>query len=308
MTSIAWLEKQISSAENALDAGSRATPVGRLSAASIEHHLNELRAELRCALEERELEVLDLGLNIPQEPAKDSSLPLGLLGDISTHLANTIHYIARFEERGTFGGQIPDEIRSTMDLRLASIQAGGSTHLWITGQTAPDLFGHSLLAESLKTTFEILSSEDPVALIDAASEAGPRSVSSLASLLRSVQRADAGLSLKWESPSGATRRWTGDSAAINRLAESLAALEELPGERIEEVGEIVTLSSRRHFELMVPGEPSPLTARVSQEAKDHLEDFHVGQKVAATLNRKVFKSRATGLQKNKYILEELRAL
>ena len=75
--------------------------------------------------------------------------------------SDALHESSYFRKFGRLhkAAPIPSDIISKMDLRLADI-APGSARVFITGKLEADMFGHSLLEDSLTGALDLLMSED----------------------------------------------------------------------------------------------------------------------------------------------------
>lgn len=306
MSSIAQLEKKVLAAEQALAQKRSAPKTGLaydLSFSSLEDHLRDLQTQLKVAKEQRYLEVLELVVGDQEGFGRRGTIALDLVGRLSVHLSKAIYGAARYSEVGTVGGAIPQAIKDIMDLRLAAVNPG-STRLFITGRTSPDLFGDSLLENTLETAFDILESQGPKDLVTAISEAGPRSAKNFKEFLEVLQDLRASSILSWTPPGRSPRTWKGEPEVVARLLLDLDAVERDEPEDKEFVGEIVTLSSRRDFEMQVAPKEF-IRARVPKRLVERLGEFHVGQEVAARMKRELTRHRATGEERESYLLERL---
>lgn len=273
--------------------------LGNLPLAGLRRRLSELQEHLREEKARRDKEVLDVSLS--SDPTEAGSIPLGLLGSIGNHLAKALHQTSRFIERGTTGGAVPEEITQRLDLRLAGLRQG-STRLLITGNTAPDLFGRSLLEETLSNAFELLNAASTDELTDAVAAVGEPGTNAFRELMKDLAGAGCSVEFDWNAPSGKRYRWKGDPDHVQQLAGSLEGFKQEPPETLEIHGETVTLSSKGRFEIRADsGESYPGTIE-SEDVLKQVEALHIKQSVTAKVRAAKIRNRITGAERITYRL------
>jgi hypothetical protein len=292
MKTIAELEEQIREVTGLLedaDARSEADSSAALAAASLRHHVDALQQQLHLEKQRRAREVIELRFR--GELASFGSLPLDLLGKVSYEIARALGHVARMRYFGT-EGKITKEISRTLDLRLEGISPG-STRLFISGDTAPDLFGHSLLEETLRETFAFLQSPSTNELAESAARVGDKATRALREFLRSVGHAELALDMSWEAPDEQELLWSADAREVRQLADSLNSLIPEEPEVLAVTGEIITVSARRPFELMAD-DGVEYSARVPEALARDIKDYRVGQRVNVAIQVKSVRNRVTG--------------
>ena len=279
----------------------------RLGRQSMEQHVDDLQQQLRSAKAERETEVVELRLL--GEIAKAGALPLNILGEIATDLSRALHAASYYVRSGReLVSRVPSDITHSLNLRFADVQPG-STRLFITGTLSPDLFGRSLLEESLDGTFELLRASSDDDLEDAVSSIGFRSVRKLGELLETLDKAGLAAEVKWDSPQGDRLRWEGSQQDIRRLTQSLKRLRTTEPEHINVRGQIIALSLKGRFELRVRDEEEDRqrTYRGTFPARlnEDVQQVRLGQEVVARLEVSKVVNEATGHSKTRYALVAL---
>jgi len=302
MISIAELEHQIDLATAQLEDASPRTAASfseELSNASLEAHVTQLRELLRTKLEQRGREVLELRFR--GSLADSGSLPLHILGKLAVSLSSTIGHAAQLIKSGSERKRVPREIEMEINLRLAGL-AAGSTRVFIVGDTAPDLFGRSLLEETLKDTFALLNaSSSPENLIGAVANVGFRAADALRSFIAIIGKAELSLELNWESPQEEWVTWGADSSALRRLADTLSHLAPEEPQRIPIAGEVVTISAKRPFELRTE-DGEEYSVKVPDVLTEDVRRLSVGQEVQATLEKQTVRNKITGQDKTTFML------
>lgn len=143
-----------------------------------------LTAEIIERQRQREQEIIEVRLI--GRTATRGTLPLDTLALVSKSLADTLHAVSKYTAAGRSQRRdiLPD-VKRRLDLRLARV-AAGSTRLFVSGQTSPDLFGNSLLNTSLERTFDLLAADNPDAVLDQMLVVGHQSILALQRFLRGI--------------------------------------------------------------------------------------------------------------------------
>ena len=194
----------------------------------------------------------------------------------------------------------------TMDLRLEGI-AAGSTKLFITGETAPNLFGESLLEDTLRETFQFLQSPTPDDLAEAVGQVGPLAAGAFQQLFKAIGGSQLALDVTWEAPDDQELTWSAEAWKVRQMSVTLSQLTAEEPEIIKVSGEIITLSARRPFELR-SSEGIEYSARVPESRANDIKGFKVGQTVAVTFERQRVRNQITGSDKSTLTLLSMAAV
>ena len=108
----------------------------------------------------------------------------------------------------------------TINLQLAGI-GYGSTKLYLSATLNPNLFGYSLIEDSLEKTFQVFKAQSSQELTDSVSEIGPRSAGSLNRLLKTLSRNDLEAELSWIDPQEKKHDWDGSAENILQMTNTL---------------------------------------------------------------------------------------
>lgn len=122
------------------------------------------------------------------------------------------------------------DVVSALNLKLAGL-AYGSTRIFVTGNSMPDMTGESLLQATLTQTFRLLNSTHDD-FYDAVDAVGGKSAHQLSEFMKSLDDAGLAAEFTWQSPKG-RQYWEGRPDEITRIRALLDTLRE--PERYEEV-------------------------------------------------------------------------
>ena len=214
----------------------------RSTVKNAQQRLEELRAELALQQRLREREVVELRLVGPL--AQQGRLPLAAFGGLLNALDTTLHEASHFVEYGSRRGAARTSlVKQLLGLRFEQVLPG-SSRIFLTGNTAPNLFGESVLANGLDRTFTLLDAPTNPAMEDAAARVGTRTVAGAKRLADVSLRYGMGFDLRWQPPAGETRLWSGDAPRLAFLTSRLGRLAEQTPEREAFQGEIIAQSMR----------------------------------------------------------------
>ena len=247
--SIKNLEAKITQAENLLDIkikqlADRNDFALELSIRSLKSHIEDLSFQLKTAKNQREKEVIELRL-IGRD-VDNGTIPLDFLANLSKYFSGLITSAsAKLKNGKDVSGAISSEITNPLNLRFAEI-SHGSSRLFITGDTAPDLFGESLLENSLNGLFEILNSDLNSGLSDQVHFMGLRSTHNLAEFLKVLRKRSIELELSWSAPNETKHFWKGRRdkiQSLERLLDGFSASDPVDI-RIKGVVELISKSGK----------------------------------------------------------------
>lgn len=157
-------------------------------------------------------------------PRANGSIPLDSFLDTIGPLTRSWKYAAHRLRYGrdAVRGAAPDVV-SALNFKLAGL-APGSTHVFITGNAAPDLTGDSLLQATLNQTFRLLNSHQGD-FYDAVDAIGGKSAHQLGEFMRGLDRAGLAVEFSWRS-AGGMQRWEGRPDEITRVRALLDTVNE----------------------------------------------------------------------------------
>jgi hypothetical protein len=271
----------------------------KLTLQSLKDHLSDLQQQLVQEKTLREKEIIELRLKGLM--AKDGTIPLSVLGHLARNFSDGLYAASQLVKSGKeVKGRIAPELMKTLDLRLAGIGVG-STKLYITGNNAPDLFGHSLLEESLQNTFSLLNAESGEQLTNVASQIGRRGLHRINAFLKTLASADLEAEIKWSSPTNEAFEWEGTQQRILAITNTLDSLTVAQPEVIQVQGILIMLSMRGSFEIRST-EGATYRGKLPLQLLDQTRQVHIGDDVSVELERKIIINELTGFEKAYYTL------
>lgn len=253
---------------------------GRLNLESLRSHREDLQTQLRIAMQERSVEIVELRFH--GRSALNGSLPIHLLSKLSESFADSLHAATQRLLHGRQVRRITQTVKEMLDLRVA--MAPGSTRLFISGSTHPDLFGNSAITESLEGTLGVFRAQDEDQLMDAVDRVGMRSAKGLRDFLATVKASDLTVDVSWRTPREELVRWEGNYNQVSRLARTLGQIREETPDTIKVVGEVSLLSASGRFALTTEA-GTIVSGRFPAELLPDVEKLHLGEKVLAIVER-----------------------
>lgn len=157
-------------------------------------------------------------------PKANGSIPLDSFLETIGPLAKSWKFAAhrlRYGRDAVRGAA--SDVVNALNFKLAGL-APGSTHVFITGNAAPDLTGDSLLQATLDQTFRLLNSEQGE-FYDAVDAIGGKSAHQLGEFMRGLDKAGLAVEFSWKSAHG-LRCWKGRPDEITRVRALLDTVNE----------------------------------------------------------------------------------
>lgn len=288
-----------------LEASLKASPNDfalKLELSSLENQINDLREQLYRENLKREKEIIELRLI--GQTANFGSIPLEFVGGITNNLSSAIFTTSKFKKFGGKGGKKRDRIvQDTVDLRLEGI-GRGSTIFYLSGRTSPDLFGNSIIQDTLKNTFELFHSQNPDELIERIGSVGVGSVKYISKFLSELSNDDLDIDLKWHSPDNQEYLWEGRKDNISRLYNSLNQMTISQPVDIDFEGELITISSKGKFEVHTT-ENTHLFGQFSNDLLEKMKEFHIGDYCKGIITKTTIYNPLTDKEKIEYNLKKI---
>ena len=272
---------------------------------SLEYHLEELQTQLYQEKLFREKEIVEIRLK--GFKADQGTIPLSVLSDIATYLSKSLHSLAYRIKKGVDPyGRIPAEIVETMNLRLAGL-AYGSTRLYFSGNLNPNLFGHSLIEDSLEKTFKVFSSHSPRELTDSVSDIGTKSAKNINGLLKALEKNGLEADLTWIDPKEKTHTWHGSSDSIHEMLNAFDNIISTKTETINVDGELIMLSKKGRFEIQTPGKVT-YRGQFPIDIIENVRMVRIGSRAEAEIIKETVFNKITEYEKTVYVLNALKAV
>jgi hypothetical protein len=263
-----------------------------------------LRLDIIAAQQQREQEIVEVRLI--GKSAVHGTLPLDTLSLITGAFSDTIQRISRYTIAGAKQNKkLEDEVHRRLDLRLASV-ASGSTRLFISGQTHPDLFGYSLLNTAFERTFDLLEAPAPAALLEQVPTVGHHSIIALKRYLKGLHDCGLEAEMRWDTPSETFRSWYGDKRRLVSLGNMLGRVETEAPITLKFTGTVISLSLKGVVEL-ADDQLGPLKAHYFDALLPAIQRVHVGQQCQGTLIKQTLVHTTTNLRRASYTLGSITA-
>lgn len=276
-----------------------------LTLKTLNQHIVDLQAQLQQEKNLREKEVVVMRLK--GEIAKFGSIPLSTLSSITHSFSNAISSLSQRIRKGEDkGGRISTEILKTIDLRLAGLQPG-STKLIITGRCSSDLFGYSLVEDSLGKTFDFLKSNNENELTDNLSSIGARSSNQMTKFLKALISNDLEAEVTWHSPNDEIIKWDGSLSAVTSLHSSLANIIHEAPVTVNITGKLEMSASKGKFEILGQ-DKLYYSGTFPKDLLSQVKIVRLGDLVKATLEKEKTINNTTGKEKTTYTLKYIESL
>lgn len=270
---------------------------------SLQNQLSELQGQLYHENLKREKEIIELCFK--GESAKFGSLPVEFVGGLTSNFAAAIFNTSKYITHGNKGGKKREKIiRDTIDIRLEGI-GKGSTIFYLSGKTSPDLFGDSIIQNSLEKTFELINSEEPEQLSENVGEVGSSSIKFMSRFLKELKEDNLELDLKWASPDDKKYIWDGNREKIENLYSALNQLDISMPEDITFEGELVMISSKGKFEILTKQNRS-LFGKFSSDLLEKMKKFHIGDFCQGVITKTTIYNPMSDKEKVEYNLKNIR--
>jgi hypothetical protein len=236
--------------------------------------------------------------------AKFGTFPLSLVGGLTNSFSNAVFNTSKYFQFGNKGGvKIDNIINETIDLRLEGL-GRGSTIFYLSAKTSPDLFGNSVIQNSLDNVFDLLNSQSPEQIIENISIVGSRSIKYYSDFFEELTKDDLELDLTWHTPNETIKKWDGTKEKILSLYNTLNSIKLSEPEEISFEGEIITLSLKGRFEILST-DKERFYGIFPNELIEQIKQLHVGDFCKGTILKTIIFNAATGKEKHEFILREI---
>lgn len=270
----------------------------KLSIDSLKSQIAELEKQLMQEKAKRDKEVIEIRL---KGRTADGTIPLEVLAKLADGLSGTVLNASYFIQFGQKVKKIKvKEVHDIVNLRLAGISTG-STRLFITANTSPDLFGRSLAEESLKHSFNLLQSESADELTESASKIGKESVKKLYKFITTISNAELEVDLNWNSPTSQNYNWEGNKQTLLRVAQSLTNIQMNDPETIDFSGELISISLRGTFEIKLDDKRT-IKGEFPNNLLEEIKTLTIGSNYAGKMEKQTIVNMATESEKIYYTL------
>lgn len=274
----------------------------KLTLQSLESQIAELQHQLYQENLKREKEIVQLRLK--GRVAKFGTFPLSLVGGLTNSFSNAVFNTSKYFQFGNKGGvKIDNIINETIDLRLEGL-GRGSTIFYLSAKTSPDLFGNSVIQNSLENVFDLLNSQSPEQIIENISIVGSRSIKYYSDFFEELNKDDLELDLTWHTPNETVKNWDGTKEKILSLYNTFNSIKLSEPEEISFEGEIITLSLKGRFEIFSK-DKERFYGTFPNELVEQIKQLHVGDFCKGTILKTIIFNAATEKEKYEYILRDI---
>ncbi len=274
----------------------------QLGLQSINSQIEELQQQLYHENLKREKEIIQL--RIKGSIADYGSFPLSLAGKLTNAFSNAIFNSSKYFQYGNKGGKKIDNIISkSIDLRLEGL-GKGSTVFYLSANTSPDLFGDSIIQNSLANVFELLGSESDEQFIENISLVGSHSIKYFSDFLKKLSKNDLIIDLSWSSPNDNVKTWVGSKDRIMSLYKILNNFKLNEPEEVDFEGEIITLSMKGKFEILTV-ENERIYGTFPNELIKTIKQLHIGSFCKGVFLKTTIFNSTTGTEKYEYALRDI---
>lgn len=276
-----------------------------LTLQSIQNQIDELQHQLYQENLKREKEIVQLRLK--GRIAKFGTFPLSLVGGLTNSFSNAVFNTSKYFQFGNKGGTKIDRIiTETIDLRLEGL-GRGSTIFYLSARTSPDLFGNSVIQNSLDNVFELLNSQSEEQIIENINVVGSKSIKYFSDFFEELNNDDLELDLTWHTPNESLRTWEGTKDRILSLYNTLNSIKLSEPEEVDFEGEIITLSLKGRFEIFAV-DKERFYGTFPNELIEVIKQLHVGDFCKGVLLKTTIFNPATGKEKYEYTLRDITIL
>jgi hypothetical protein len=279
----------------------------RLMVKSATSRVEELTKRLVEQKEERGFELVEIRLI--GEAAQNGSLPMHMIGQLSTSFEETLVEIGKYAKYGTKKKKgVFTETRNLLGVRLKSL-GSGSTRLFISIDTKPDMFGSSLSEICISRTFEVLHSKNPEDLIETSGIVGKPALRIINRFLKSLLDFKLEADLSWFTPLDTDLTWKGDKQWIQQLHDTLTELTETEPVELTIEGELITqsLKGQGKFEL-VSENGLTIMGTVPYDVLAYFVQVRIGSYCRVKVIQTVITNPHSGKSKSFYELREIEVI
>ncbi len=273
-----------------------------LSMESLQQHINDLQFQLMTEKEKRGKEVVELRL-IGGE-VNNGTVPLDIFANLAKTFSGLISSAAaRIKNGHDLSGAIPREVTQPINLRFAEI-GHGSSRLFITGDTSPDIFGDSLLENTLSGFFDLLNKDMNLGLSDQVDYLGLRSSHNIAEFLKVLRKKSIEIDISWTAPNETKYFWNGRRDKIQMLETLLDGFNSSDPTDAT-INGVVDLISRSGKLTIKDANDELIKIGYTKKLYDEVRKYRLGDSVTISAKETVVYNSSTQEEKKKYNLIDI---
>lgn len=276
----------------------------RLMFNNMDSYLSDLKAEQRA--EDSRHPLLDfMELRLKGSVVDLGTIPLELLGVISSNLAALVQRATHKLSSGKDSFKVPYSVKSSLNMRLAELSPG-STRLGLTFSTGQCELVETVSSKAVKEIIELLDSNDALTIMNQIAEIGYNSAQSLKKIVEECDKNHIDFDLSWVGPFSEGRRTvTVTALKIKMLSDRLAAttISQPSTETIS--GVLASLSKYGKMEIEIDGDK--VKASFPIDMLDEIQKKHkVGQQVSLTVEVTDIHNENLGLHRKNYLVKSFK--
>lgn len=237
--------------------------------------------------------------------AKNGTFPLGSVGGITNSFSNALYKTSQFLQFGKKGGKkIEALMKNSLDIRLEGLGIG-STIFYVSAKTSPDIFGNSIVQNSLENTFELFSSNDESELMDNIEKVGTKNSKYFSAFLEELIQDNLEVEIIWESPNYETKKWYGTSEKISMFYNTFKSIEILEPQTLSLESEIITLSLKNKIEVYDRINNHSYIVKYPNSFVPIIKELHVGEVCNVIIKKTTIINTLSQKEKFEYNLVEI---
>lgn len=265
--------------------------------------ISNLQKSLHDANLKRNKEII--ALRLKGNIARSGTFPLESVGGITNSFSNALYKTSQFLQYGKKGGKkIESVLKNSLDIRLEGM-ASGSTIFYVSAKTSPDIFGKSIIQNSLENTFELFASNNEMELMENIEKVGVKNSKYFSNFLDELVKDDLEIELTWESPDYETHEWIGDKDKIIMFTNTFKSIEISEPETISFQAELITLSLKNKIEIRDIDSGQIFSVKCASLFTEVLKELHIGELRDVTITKTTIINTVSQKEKIEYNLLEI---
>jgi hypothetical protein len=219
----------------------------QLAYSSLNSHCIDLVDQKKAIykLHRKEIFVLRLKGNC----VNNGTVPLRLLSNVTDNFALAIQAAATKIEFGKEFKRIPQSVNDILNLRFTDLKAG-SSKIYIEANSDIDIFGESLIENSLNAIFKLLNNNSDDDLMKNIEEIGIKSLQKLHDLFSQLIKNNIELDFNWRNINCNEKQFLADRKCLKLWKNRFKEISSIDLPDVKITGEISLLSSSGRIELM----------------------------------------------------------
>lgn len=275
-----------------------------LTLRSLEAHKRDLTKQLRTALTIHSKEIIEIHLE--GKKVNKGEVPLRLLADISEYFTRAVQNASNKIINGYDTRKVPQYIQEQLSLSFVGL-AYGSSRLYISANTNPDIFGDSLAENTLKKTFEILQYETIDDFMENIDAVGLKSLKNWHSIFAKCLNEDTTIKMRWVNAESTPYEWKGNKDVLKIWKKRIEMIDSKDLGSVEFDGVVYLLSLSGRLEIVVTDELK-VKSVFPIRLLDDIRNIGIGDYVKCSFKQKQVIDISKGVEKISYTLESIHKL